>query len=367
MSLQTEGVSSPATIAEPGEGISLEELALASRNHAMPLEALRYDLTPAGLHYVLIHYDIPWVDPASWRLRVRGRVGRPITLDLPTLQSMPRHSVRVTLECAGNGRAHLDPRPVRQPWLTGAVGTAEWTGVRLRDLIADAEPESDAVDVVFTGVDHGVELGHEGNYQRGLSLAEATAADVLVAYEMNAQPLAPQHGFPVRLVVPGWYGMASVKWLSDIEVLDRPYEGFHNVVAYRLRQTADEVGTPVTRIEPRALLVPPGFPDFASRTRIVHPGHHLLEGRAWSGWGAVTRVEVSEDDGSTWWDARVEVPEARHSWQRFVTEWSPAPGEHLLRVRAHDESGRSQPMTPAWNRGGFSNNADIALRVVVTA
>ena len=365
MSLQADAVSSPARIADPGEGVSMAELALASRNHAMPAEALRYDVTPPGLHYVLVHYDIPWVDPDSWRLRLRGRVRRPLNLDLATLRSMPRHTVRVTLECAGNGRASLDPRPVSQPWLTGGVGTADWTGVPLRDLLADAEPEADAVDVVFTGVDHGLELGHEGNYQRGLTLAEASTEGILVAYEMNGQPLPPQHGAPARLVVPGWYGMASVKWLSDIEVRDEPYDGFHNLVAYRIRQAEGEVGTPVTRIEPRALLVPPGFPDFASRVRIVHPGRHLLEGRAWSGWGPVTRVEVSADNGSTWWDARVEAPDASHAWQRFVAEWSPAPGGHLLRVRAHDTSGRCQPMTPVWNRGGFSNNADLAIRVVV--
>ena len=249
---------------------------------------------------MLTHYDIPMLDPATWRLTVRGLVDRPISLDLETLKAMPRHTSRVTLECAGNGRAHLTPRPVSQPWLTGAVGTADWTGVRLVDLLEDAGIARGAVDVVFSGADHGLDRGTEDDYRRALGVADASSEEILVAYEMNGQPLPPQHGFPVRLVVPGWYGMAHVKWLCDIEVVDHAFEGFQNAVAYRIRRNAedaDDLGTPVTRIEPRALLVPPGFPDFMSRTRVVRPGTHLLEGRAWSGWGAVRRVEVSTDDG----------------------------------------------------------------------
>lgn len=360
-------VSAPARIARPGEGISFEELALAGRNHAMPLEAMRYDVTPPGLHYVLVHYDIPMVDADDWRLRVRGRVANPITLDLPTLRAMPRHTVRVTMECAGNGRALLSPRPVSQPWLTGAVGTADWTGVRLADLLEAAGPAGDAVDVVFSGADHGIERGVEDDYRRGLAVADATSPDVLVAYAMNGHPLPPQHGFPVRLVVPGWYGMAHVKWLCDIEVVDHGFDGFQNAVAYRLRTEPDEPGRPVTRIEPRALLVPPGFPDFMSRTRVARPGGYMLEGRAWSGWGPVTRVEVSDDDGSTWVDAQLDeaVPGSPFVWRRFTLPWEAEVGEHWLRVRAHDATGRVQGDEPVWSRGGFANNADEALRVVV--
>jgi DMSO/TMAO reductase YedYZ molybdopterin-dependent catalytic subunit len=269
------------------------------------------------------------------------------------------------MECAGNGRAHVTPRPVSQPWLTGGVGTADWTGVPLADLLGDVGLTSDAVDVVFSGADHGIERGVEDDYRRGLSVADALSPDVLVAYEMNGHPLPPQHGFPARLVVPGWYGMAHVKWLSDIEVMDRRFEGFQNVEAYTLRQEAGEVGTPVTRIEPRALLVPPGFPDFMTRTRVVQAGEHLLEGRAWSGWGEVTGVEVSDDDGRTWHDAQVESAPGVHAWQRFTIAWTATPGEHLLRVRAHDSTGRSQPLDVAWNRGGFTNNAVEAVPVLV--
>lgn len=365
MSLTAEQVSSPARIAAPDEAISFEELELASRNHAMPMEALRYDVTPPGLHYVLVHYDIPMVDADSWRLEIGGRVESRISLDLETLQDMPRHTVRVTMECAGNGRAHLSPRPVSQPWLSGAVGTADWTGVPLADLLGDAGISADAVDVVFTGADHGIERGVEGDYQRGLSVADAMAADVLVAYEMNGLPLPPQHGFPARLVVPGWYGMAHVKWLRSIEVVDRTFEGFQNAVAYRMSQEEGDPGEPVTRIEPRALLVPPGFPDFMSRARVVRPGRHLLEGRAWSGWGSVTRVEVSTDDGLTWVDADLGLEQGAAAWRGFTLPWDAVEGEHVLRVRAEDATGRVQVPDARWSRGGFTNNAEERVRVVV--
>jgi DMSO/TMAO reductase YedYZ molybdopterin-dependent catalytic subunit len=352
-------------VADPGEGVGLDELRLASRNHALPAEAMRDDVTPVGLHYVLTHYDLPVVDPVTWRLVVSGAVEQPFELDLDALTALPSRTVRVTLECAGNGRARLDPRPVSQPWLTGAVGTAEWTGVPLADLLDRATPTSEAVDVSFTGADHGVERGVEQDYERGLPLAEALGPDVLVAWAMNGQPLPLQHGAPVRLVVPGWYGMAHVKWLRAVTVLDHAFTGYQNAVAYRLRQDADEPGEAVTRIEPRALLVPPGFPEFLTRERVLRPGRVALTGRAWSGWGEVTRVEVSTDDGLTWHDADLGPAEHRWAWRRFDTEFEATPGTHVLRARAHDATGRAQPLEQAWNRGGFANNADEPVVVHV--
>jgi DMSO/TMAO reductase YedYZ molybdopterin-dependent catalytic subunit len=366
MAPSLEELSKPSWVADPGEGISRDELHLASRNHALPLETLRSELTPPGLHYVLTHYDIPRVDVQEWRLTVDGLVDRSLTFGLDSLTALPRHTVRVTLECAGNGRAALEPRPVSQPWLTGAVGTADWTGVRLADLLDDAGPADSAVEVVFTGLDHGLERGVEQDYQRGLPLDEALAADVLVAYEMNGAPLPIQHGFPARLVVPGWYGMAHVKWLAAITVLDKPFEGFQHD-AYRVRQDADDVGEPVTRIEPRALLAPPGFPDFITRTRVLRPGSVLLEGRAWSGWGPVCRVELSTDGGASWVDTTLDDAGSRWAWRRFSAPWQATPGEHMLRVRAYDETGRVQGTEPAWNRGGFTNNADEPVPCLVLA
>ncbi|MEV0642065.1 sulfite oxidase [Streptomyces sp. NPDC050619] len=364
-------VSTPGRVADPEEGISLEELALAARNHGLPLEALRYDVTPPGLHYVLVHYDIPYVPPAEadmWTLTVRGRVRTPLTLDLTALRSLPSVTHRVTMECAGNGRARLTPRPVSQPWLVEAVGTADWTGVPLRRLLAEAGVEPDAVEAVFTGADHGVERGVEQDYQRSLTLADAMAADpeVLVAYEMNGAPLPPQHGHPLRLVAPGWYGMAHVKWLRDITLTDTPFAGFQQAVAYRYRRTPDEPGDPVTRIEPRALMIPPGFPDFMSRTRVVHPGPLRLSGRAWSGRAPVTKVEVSTDDGDSWELAELAPSDDGHawSWRRWHASWTAAPGHHTLTARATDAEGTAQPLTQPWNRGGFGNNLVQRIPVI---
>ena len=178
-------IHAPARIADPGEAISLDELQLATRNHGLPLEALRYDVTPIGLHYLLVHYDIPAVDPDAWRLTIDGHVEHPRTLDLAELRRRPRHTERVTIECAGNGRARLHPRPVSQPWLQEAVGTADWTGTPLAALLAEARPRAGAVSVVFTGADHGFERSIEQDYARGLSLEDAQRAELLLADEMN--------------------------------------------------------------------------------------------------------------------------------------------------------------------------------------
>ncbi|WP_328929408.1 sulfite oxidase [Streptomyces sp. NBC_00190] len=359
MEASLSDVSTPARVADPGEGLSHEELALAARNHGLPLEALRYEVTPAGLHYVLVHYDIPAAAADGWNLVVGGRVRTPLTLTPESLGALPAVTRRVTMECAGNGRARLSPRPVSQPWLVEAVGTADWTGVPLRAVLAEAGVERDAVEAVFTGADHGVERGVEQDYQRSLPLSVATGDDpeVLIAYAMNGLPLPPQHGCPLRLVVPGWYGMAHVKWLREITLVDAPFTGFQQAVAYRYRQDPDDPGEPVTRIAPRALMVPPGFPDFMSRVRVVPAGPVRLEGRAWSGYGPVARVEVSSDGGSSWSEADL-APQGAHrwAWQAWHHTWTATPGSHTLLARATDAEGRTQPLEQPWNRGGFGNN-----------
>ncbi|MGW0969257.1 sulfite oxidase [Streptomyces sp. NPDC002516] len=359
MGQRLEDISAPARLARPDEGISTQELALAARNHGLPLEALRYEITPPGLHYVLTHYDIPYAEEPDWRLALGGRVRRPLHFGVDELKARPAVRQRVTMECAGNGRALLTPRPVSQPWLVEAVGTAEWTGVPLRVLLAEAGVERDAVDVVFTGADHGVERGVEQDYRRALPLdvARGDEPEVLVAYAMNGAPLPPQHGHPLRLVVPGWYGMAQVKWLRGITVTDVPFRGFQQAVAYRLRQEAGEEGEPVTRIAPRALLAPPGFPDFMSRQRAVRAGAVTVTGRAWSGCAPVTRVEVSTDDGHTWHPARLDPPGThRWAWRAWHFTWRATPGRHVLSARATDADGHTQPLDQPWNRGGFVNN-----------
>ena len=346
--------------------ISQDELQLAARNHGMPLEALRYPITPAGLHYLLIHYDIPDVDADQWALSIDGRVAKPLKLTLADLRERPEQEVTATMECAGNGRALLAPHVVSQPWLLEAVGNARWTGVSLRAILEEAEPLDDAVEVVFTGLDRGFEKGVEQNYQRSLGLDVALTDDVLLAYEMNRAPLLPQHGFPLRLLVPGWYGMTNVKWLAGITLVTESFEGYQHTAAYRYRDNEEDEGTPVTRMQPRALMVPPGIPDFNTRARTVPAGSCVLQGRAWSGWAPVARVEVSTDGGETWADAELEPLESRWGWRGWRFDWAAEePGEYVLCCRAHDEVGNVQPDEATWNLGGYSNNSPQRVPVTV--
>jgi sulfane dehydrogenase subunit SoxC len=352
------------TVSASGE-ISYDELGLAARNHALPLEALRHDVTPAGLHYLLIHFDIPETDAATWTVEIGGDVREPLTLGLDELKSLPAVTRRVTLECAGNGRARLAPRPISQPWLDGAVGTAEWTGTPLAPLLERAGVLDGAVDVVLTGADRGIQGGVEHDYERSLPLDEALRDDVLLVYAMNGEPLLPQHGFPLRAIVPGWYGMTHVKWLRRITVTSEPFTGYQQAVAYQFVTSDDDPGRPVTRIRPRALMTPPGIPDFLTRERAVRPGRHVLRGRAWSGRGPVERVEVSADGGATWADAEL-APAPPFAWQAWSFTWDAGePGRYELCCRATDATGATQPFEPDWNLQGVENNAIQRVPVAV--
>jgi len=346
------------------EGISLEELQLAARNHGMPLEALRWPVTPVGLHYLLTHYDVPVVDPGSWRLAVLGE--QELELSLDELRTRPAAELTVTMECAGNGRARFDPRPVSQPWLNEAIGTARWRGTALRPLLEEAGVPDATVEVLLTGLDRGVEGGEEQAFQRSLPLDEALRDEVLLAYEMNGAPLLPQHGFPLRVIVPGWYGMTNVKWLGRIEFLETPFAGYQNSQGYRLRQTEDDEGVPLDRMRPRSLMVPPGIPEFLSRDRFLEAGEVLLEGRAWSGHAPIASVEVSADGGSTWALAELEPDGERWAWRGWTYRWQAEHGDHLLCSRARDEVGNEQPLEMPWNVGGYANNAVQTVRVTVS-
>lgn len=348
---------------------SREEVALALRNPGMPLEALRRPITPIGMHYVLVHFDVPQVDGATHELRVDGHVRRPLALTLADLQSRPAVSMPVMMECAGSGRAHLTPRPVSAPWHDEAVGCAAWTGTPLRGVLEDAGLLDDAVELVFTGCDRGVDQDVEHDYQRSLPVDEAMRDDVLLAYAMNGEPLPPSHGFPLRLIVPDWYGMASVKWLRAISAIAEPFDGVQQSRLYRYRSSPDDPGVPVTRKKPRALMAPPGIPEFLSRRRRVPRGPTLVEGRAWSGNGAVRRVEFSADGGRTWADAELDEPLGPHAWTGWAYTWDAVgPGDYELSVRATDETGATQPLDgeDVWNQGGYGVNAVQRVPVRVT-
>jgi DMSO/TMAO reductase YedYZ molybdopterin-dependent catalytic subunit len=298
---------------------------------------------------------------------VGGHVRHPLKLTLEQLEARPATTLAVTLECAGNGRARLSPRPSSQPWLVEAVGTAEWTGTRLGPLLDEAGLIDQIGDVVFTGLDRGIQGDIEQQYERSLPLAECRRDEILLAYAINGQPLPPQHGFPLRLIVPGWYGMAHVKWLRSITVLGSRFAGYQQATAYHYRRSDDDPGEPVTRMLPRALMVPPGIPDFMSRVRFLSPSRQVLSGRAWSGCAPVTKVEVSVDGGGRWAAAHLGDPPSAHAWRPWRYEWDATnPGDYELSVRATDGAGNVQPTGANWNREGVQNNAVQRVRVVVT-
>ena len=366
------GLARQESATQPGlrDGpISQNELALARRNHGLPLEGLRYPVTPAGMHYVLHHFDIPPLDGNGYALQIEGAVARPLRLTLAELQARPHVTKPVVLECAGTGRASLAPRPALWPWQDEAMGCAEWTGTPLRPILEEAGLADDVVEIVFSGHDRGFAEGIEHTFERSLPLAEALRDDVLLVWAMNGQPLPPQHGFPLRLIVPGWYGVASVKWLDRIVASTRPFRGVQQSLLYRYKHDADDPGLPVTRQNPHAVMVPPGVPEAKDRHRFLRPGTVVVTGRAWSGWAPVTRVEFSCDGGLTWHHARLEPPPARFAWAAWSCAWEAAPGHHELCCRATDALGNVQPEhgDDMWNLEGYGVNAVQRVTVMVAA
>lgn len=348
---------------------SREEVALALRNHGMPLEGLHYPITPTGMHYLLIHFDVPFIDPTTYKLPITGRVRNSLKLTLNDLKARPTVTMPVMMECAGIGRAHLSPRPVSAPWHDEAIGCAEWTGTPLRPILEEAGVLDDVVEILFSGHDRGIDQEVEQDYERSLPLEEALSEGVILAYEMNGQPLPPQHGFPLRLVVPEWYGMASVKWLKSITAIAEPFQGVQQTLLYRYKQSEEDSGMPVTRKNPHALMIPPGIPDYLSRTRHIKTGRTLVEGRAWSGYGQVERVQFSPDGGRTWDDADLGQPVGRFGWRGWSYEWEARePGEYELCVRATDAVGNTQPTDDeeAWNVGGYGVTVIQRVPVVVS-
>ena len=344
---------------------SREEVQLALHNKELVLEAMGDDITPTGLHYVMTHFDTPRVTAATWKLEVGGLVGEPTVLTLDDLQGMPRSTATVLLECAGTGRSFLRPRPTGMPWGAAAVSVARWTGVRLVEVLQQTGISPKAVEVLFVGRDQGIENGELHRYARSLPVEEALRPEVLLAYQMNGAPLPREHGAPLRVIAPGRYATFSVKWLSAITVIGKPFDGVQQR-AYRYRESADDPGQPVDLIRVRSLARPPGVPDYLTRTRVVEAGLRRVTGRAWSGGGVgIARVEFSADNGVNWTDANLERPVGKYAWRGWWVVWDAVPGRHELVVKATDESGATQPLNPAWNHGGFGNNAAHRIPVVV--
>jgi DMSO/TMAO reductase YedYZ molybdopterin-dependent catalytic subunit/rhodanese-related sulfurtransferase len=310
---------------------------------------------PNARFYVRNHFVTPTLDAATWQLDVGGLVERPLALSFRDLRNMRSHTVVATLECAGNGRSMLSPPTDGEQWQLGAVSTAEWTGVPLTELLDRAGPTAGAVEVVFRGADHGRVDGTNGtiSFERSLSLDDIRAADALVTYAMNGEPLPVEHGYPVRLIVPSWYAVASVKWLTQIDVVPSPFEGFYQTQHYVYEGERDGrmVREPVRLQQVRSVITEPTPDDDLS------VGELAIRGVAWSGAAPIARVEVSIGDGM-WQSAQLVGDRPRHSWQWWELLCRlDDPGATTVRARATDLAGRTQPDQPEWNRLGYGANA----------
>ncbi len=339
-------------------------------------ENLEYDfgtlgefITPVDRHYVRSHFAVPAIDAASWSLQVKGAVAQPLRLSLDELRALPRASHVVTLECAGNGRSFLTPAVSGVQWARGAVSTAEWTGARLIDILGKAGVDAGATRLVFEGGDSG-EVKNTPHprgvitFHRSLALDDVQARDVLVAYAINGQPLPAANGAPVRLIVPGCYGMASVKWLSAIEVVGGDFDVYWETTdyAYWDRSGNFPVRRPLMGAHVKSLIARPSAGDVVTRgvaTEIV--------GAAWSD-GPVTRIEVSTDGGRTWRDGEFLDPQSPWAWRRWRYRWQvpAAAGEAVLMSRATDAKGRVQPAARNDDYGSYVIHHVVPMPVKIT-
>ncbi|MBW3661137.1 MAG: sulfite oxidase [Gemmatimonadetes bacterium] len=320
-------------------------------NAGTPMEALCRPITPTDLFYVRNHFDVPEIEADEWRLRFGGVVERPLELALSDLRALPPRTLAVTLECAGNGRTRMRPVPSGTPWAFDAVSTARFTGTSLVHLLDAAGVRRGAVEVLFVGADgEEADPRSEAAFARSLPLDVARHPDTILAWGMNGSPLRPQHGHPVRLVVPGWYAVASVKWVARIDLLDAPFRGHWQTTKYvydGMEGVPD--GTPVEAMRVRAAIARPA--DGTS----VPAGPVVVRGTAWSGAGRIRKVEVRVDDGA-WVEAALGRSAGRHGATPWTWTWRARKGRRRIEARATDETGATQPLVPVWNHHGYGNN-----------
>ena len=334
-----------------------------------PIAALDRPITPNPLFYVRNHFPTPMLQPSAWRLRVTGAVERELELTLDEVRRMPSRSVTMTLECVGNSRSMLNPMTRGVQWGNGAVSTTEWTGVSLLDVLNRAGLRQNAVDVVLEGADRGeitAEPRSPGviHFARSLPLAKARQQVVLLAYRMGNSELPANHGFPLRAVVPGWYGMASVKWLTRIVITDRPFNGYFQSLDYSIYERRQGLVTvvPLAEMQVKSVIVSP-----APMQRIAPNTPHRVHGAAWTGESEITRVEISSDGGRTWAQARLLENARAHCWRMWEFPWrTPAQaGRVTLMARATDARGNAQPMQRDTDRRNYMINHVLPVEVDV--
>ncbi|MGE6784821.1 molybdopterin-dependent oxidoreductase [Ensifer adhaerens] len=350
------GVLNPADVCQDATEAGL----LIHSAHPLNCETSVPDLAggavmPNGRFYLRNHFDIPSLDEESYRLSIGGLVERPLSLSMRELHNLRAESLVVMLECAGNGRSLFDPAVPGEAWGLGAVSTAEWTGVHLIEVLERAGLRPGATELTFRGADSGVVNGHGApvRFERGLSLDQVRETKALLAYEMNGEPLSRPHGYPLRLIVPGWYAVASIKWLTEIVVTDRPCGAYFQAERYWYNwvRNGQAERAPVKLMNVRALI---SSPDEGEE---LPCGETAIRGVAWSGAGTICSVDVSLN-GGPWRAARLVGERRRAAWQwwELITRLEHS-GPLNVRARATDMSGRTQPEHAEWNRLGYGNNS----------
>jgi sulfite oxidase len=332
-----------------------------------PVEYFNTWLTPAPHFFVRNHMHEPSeLDAGDWRLSLSGEVEKPLTLNLAELSKFETHSVVNTLECAGNGRSLHRPQVPGIQWGKGAVGTARFSGPRLRDILQRAGVKATGKHVMFRGLDE--VPGKVPPFIRSIPIEKALDADTLIATHMNGSPLTKHHGFPARALVPGWIGAASCKWLTEIKVLDAEFVGNFMSPGYRLPNQPIKPGDavkpedthPVTALSVKSVIAGPS--DGAN----LRGGKVVVHGAAWAGEADIVKVEISTDDGTTWNPAKLGHDQAHYAWRLWSYDWKAGkPGDYIIQSRATDSQGRSQPAMPVWNPSGYLYNAVDQVKIHV--
>ena len=329
-------------------------------NAETPMDSLATgDMTANRSFYVRNHFSIPKVDSSRWSLKVSGDVERPLRLSLPSIMKMRTKTVVTTMECAGNGRSNMNPRPPGTPWHAGALGTASWTGVPLKQVLAKAGVKDSVVEVLFRGADSGLVGGQMTHFERSLPINEVMNENVILAFRMNGRPLPMSHGYPVRLNVPGWYGMASVKWLDEVSLISEPFEGRFQSSSYVYSKGDGSPSIPVTKMRVKSLITAP-----SEEARVKCRSPVSVSGLAWSGYGKIQRVEVRFGN-SRWRKAKLVGQDlGQFCWRRWTCRWAPGkPGGYTISSRAVDDSGNSQPEAEVFDELGYGYNTVTRISV----
>ena len=324
-------------------------------------------ITPNELHYVRMHLPMPKVSLSSWSLTIEGEVNQPLTLSMNDIFKYKETRQTVTLECSGNGRVYSEPPVPGLQWEKGAVGTARWTGIPLRDVLKNAGVKATAKHIIMNGMDE--PAGSAPDFVRSIPIEKAMHPDTMLAYKMNDEAIPMEHGFPVRLIVPGWEAAASTKWIMSIRASQTEADGFFFKTAYRIPNRTVSPGTavdpddmiPYTALDVKSIFT---FPRQGATVRV---GSSIeLRGFAWAGEADINRVDVSTDFGRSWNAALLDTDKARYAWRRFRYVWKPnRRGSFVAMTRATDSQGRTQPLVASWNPAGYLYNVVDRVRIDV--